>query len=405
MGALEISNLTKAFASADSAGQIVAVDGLNITVEDGEFLVLLGPSGCGKSTTLRCIAGLESPTKGRISLGSENIVGQSPQNRDMAMVFQDFALYPHMSASENMTFGLKMTTDLSETERETKVEEAAGIMDIGDILDKKPGQISGGQKQRVALGRAIVRDPEVFLMDEPLSNLDAKLRTQMRTEIQRLHRQLGVTTIYVTHDQTEAMTMGDRIAILNNGELQQIGPPDYVYDHPTNRFVAGFIGSPSMNFMDVTLRTESDQSVLVTEDEGRLFNYPLTDSVVERCRLSVGDTLTIGVRPEDIRLDKNTEERSSNQIQQAMLDVVEPMGSDNFLYLQTGGSSWTARVGSAIKPPTNETISYVFDKSALHIFSADGTTLKSSGTDSEAFHGDTLSKTSIQTEQTLDTGA
>ena len=384
MGELDIDHLTKEFTSPDGEGRIVAVDNLDITVEDGEFLVLLGPSGCGKSTTLRCVAGLETPTDGRVVLGEDDITTNSPQDRDMAMVFQDFALYPHMTASENMSFGLKMTTDMSEDEREEKVEEAADLMDIDGVLNKKPGQLSGGQKQRVALGRAIVRDPEVFLMDEPLSNLDAKLRTTMRTEIQRLHRQLKVTTIYVTHDQTEAMTMGDRIAILNDGELQQIGTPDYVYDHPANRFVAGFIGSPSMNFLDVTLDVEGDRHVLVTEGEDTSFGYPVSDELVERCDITVGDHLTIGVRPEAIYIAD--EDDSSGNVQRATLDVVEPMGSDNYLYLRLGDASWTARVDSDVEPPAGEPIDYAFDESALHIFDDRGQTRKSLGTDDEAYH-------------------
>src|SRR6056297_2798092 len=270
MADLKLDNVTKVFTD-DDGSDIVAVDDVSFDIEDGEFLVLVGPSGCGKSTTLRMVAGLETVTSGRISLGGTNLVGRDPQDRDIAMVFQSYALYPHMTVQENMSFGLEESTDMADDEIERRVSETAEMMGIGDLLDRKPGELSGGQQQRVALGRAIVREPEVFLMDEPLSNLDAKLRSQMRTELQRLQEDLGTTTIYVTHDQTEAMTMGDRIAILNDGELQQVGTPLECYHEPANVFVAGFIGEPSMNFFDVTL--EGDRLVA---DE---FEYPLSDDV------------------------------------------------------------------------------------------------------------------------------
>ncbi len=385
MGELRIDNLVKTFPSSDGESHLVAVDELNLDIADGEFLVLLGPSGCGKSTTLRCVAGLESPTGGRLLLDGDDITDRTPQGRDMAMVFQDFALYPHMTAEENMSFGLRMTTDLSKDEIASRVAEAAELLDITAILGKKPGQISGGQKQRVALGRAIVRDPEVFLMDEPLSNLDAKLRTQMRTEIQRIHRQLGVTTIYVTHDQTEAMTMGSRIAILDDGELQQVDIPDTVYHHPTNQFVAGFIGSPSMNFLDVGLDRTDGTYHLVADGETP-FEYPVDDELVDRCGLSLGDALTLGVRPEAIRL---ADSAAGGRVLQAQLDVVEPMGSDNYLYLFVGDSSWTARVDSSVDPEAGESISYLFDPEALHLFDDRGRTLKSTGTGERSYHDGT----------------
>jgi multiple sugar transport system ATP-binding protein len=308
MGDLRIENLTKAFPSAEEGGRIIAVDDVSITVEDGEFLVMLGPSGCGKSTTLRCIAGLETPSGGRIRLGDDDITNKEPKARDMAMVFQDFALYPHMTARENMSFGLKMKTDQSGDAIADRVQETAEMMGIGDLLDKKPKALSGGQKQRVALGRAIVRDPDVFLMDEPLSNLDAKLRTSMRTEIQRLHRKLEVTTVYVTHDQTEAMTMSDRIAVLNDGTLQQVGPPDEVYHHPVNQFVAGFIGSPSMNFLPVEVAERDGALHLLGEGEST-FDYRLDETTVERCDISRRDRLVVGVRPEDIRIPQDVSHR------------------------------------------------------------------------------------------------
>ncbi|WP_089827206.1 ABC transporter ATP-binding protein [Halogranum amylolyticum] len=402
MSTLQIDSLVKTFTAADSSNDIVAVDNLDITAEEGEFLVLLGPSGCGKSTTLRCIAGLETPTSGSIRLGSREITDLTPQDRDMAMVFQDFALYPHMTAAENMSFGLKMTTDLSKAEREERVQHAAEIMDIEEILDNKPGQVSGGQKQRIALGRAIVRDPDVFLMDEPLSNLDAKLRAQMRTEIQRLHRQIDVTTIYVTHDQTEAMTMSDRIVVMNDGVLQQIGTPDYVYKHPTNQFVAGFIGEPSMNFLQTTV-SSVDGTYRLTTDTDTSFSYPLEEQVVERCDLSEGDSVTIGVRPESIRVVPTDSDQPA-YTQTAVVDVVEPMGSDNFLYLLIGDTSWTARVDGDVDPDDGETISYAFDPADLHLFLPDGTTVKSSGVDDDAYHSSSDDQTT-EPSQPLNTEA
>ncbi|WP_114577227.1 ABC transporter ATP-binding protein [Saliphagus sp. LR7] len=386
MADLRIENLTKTFPAADEGGQIVAVDDVSLHVEDGEFLVMLGPSGCGKSTTLRCVAGLETPSGGRIRLGDENITDQDPKVRDMAMVFQDFALYPHMTARENMSFGLKMKTDQSDDEISQRVQETAAMMDIGELLDKKPKALSGGQKQRVALGRAIVRDPDVFLMDEPLSNLDAKLRTQMRTEIQRLHRKLGVTTVYVTHDQTEAMTMSDRIAVLNDGRLQQVGPPNEIYHHPVNQFVAGFIGSPSMNFLSVEAIDRNDTVHLVADGEST-FDYRLDETTVERSGITSGDRLTLGVRPEDIRVphDETHRQAESDQTQEAVLDVVEPMGSDNYLYLEVGDASWTARVSDGVSPEAGRPIEYTFDLEALHLFGADGTALKTTGTDDRAY--------------------
>jgi len=386
MADLRIESLTKAFPSAGDGDQLVAVDDVSLTVEDSEFLVMLGPSGCGKSTTLRCIAGLETPTTGQVRLGDDDITDDEPQARDMAMVFQDFALYPHMTARENMSFGLKMKTDRSSDEIGNRVQETADMMGIGDLLNKKPKQLSGGQKQRVALGRAIVRDPDLFLMDEPLSNLDAKLRTQMRTEIQRLHRKLGVTTVYVTHDQTEAMTMSDRIAILNNGILQQVAPPDEVYHHPVNQFVAGFIGSPSMNFLSVKAAGRDGAVHLVAEGDST-FDYRLDETTIERCGVSPGDRLVVGVRPEDIRVpqDETHRQEASDQSQEAMLDVVEPMGSDNYLHLRVGDSPWTARVSDDVSPEVDHQIEYTFDLDALHLFAPNGSALKTTGTDGRAY--------------------
>ncbi|ADB63310.1 ABC transporter related protein (plasmid) [Haloterrigena turkmenica DSM 5511] len=284
MGRIQLEQLTKRF------GETVAVDDVTFDIEDSEFLVLVGPSGCGKSTTLRMLAGLETPTSGELYIAGEHMNYRVPQNRDIAMVFQDYALYPHMTIRENIRFGLEEEPGYTPDERDERVEEVAETLGIDDLLDRKPGELSGGQQQRVALGRAIVRDPEVFLMDEPLANLDAKLRTQMRTELQRLQEDLDVTTVYVTHNQTEAMTMGDRIAVLNDGRLQQVGEPLELYHAPENQFVAGFIGEPMMNFLHGS-RSEKGFA-------GEYIEYPFD----ERLEQAVGDTddLVLGIRPEAI---------------------------------------------------------------------------------------------------------
>lgn len=360
MGTVELRNLTKTFGSG--ADGIVAVDDLSIQLKDGEFLVLVGPSGCGKSTTLRMTAGLETATDGDIQIDDTSVTNREPRDRDIAMVFQNYALYPHMTARENMSFGLKMNSDLSETEISERVEEVAGIMDIGELLGDEPSELSGGQQQRVALGRAIVRDPAVFLMDEPLSNLDAKLRTQMRTELQALQEDLETTTIYVTHDQTEAMTMGDRIAVLNEGELQQIGTPLECYNRPANRFVAGFIGSPSMNFIDVALE---DGALLHSE-----FEYGLSASTLEM--LDGHSDLVLGIRPEDIGLTEPGDIEASAQ-------VVEPLGDFSHLHASIGGDTVTVTVETGTAIPENEPLRLALPEERIHLFDrASGTALKNS---------------------------
>ncbi|MFC6823643.1 ABC transporter ATP-binding protein [Halopelagius fulvigenes] len=358
MGTLSLGDLTKVFQGDN--GDIVAVNGLDIDVEDGEFIVFVGPSGCGKSTTLRCIAGLELPTSGTIRLNGNDITTKSATDRDMAMVFQNYALYPHMTARENMSFGLRMGTDLPKDEIHDRVQRTAEMMGIEDLLEKKPGELSGGQQQRVALGRSIVREPEVFLMDEPLSNLDAKLRTTMRTELQELQRRLGVTTIYVTHDQTEAMTMGDRVVILNDGELQQIGTPLECYHEPANKFVAGFIGSPSMNFTNVQVRSE--RSVLEHEQ----FEYPLSDDTLSLIReAGANDALTLGIRPEDVRVVPEETESSFP----VTVQVVEPLGEASYVYFELDdGVTYTVSVDgdTVINEGANVHIEFPEDK--IHLF-------------------------------------
>ncbi|WP_435197414.1 ABC transporter ATP-binding protein [Natronomonas sp. EA1] len=355
MGRLELNELTKVFDS--EGGDIVAVDSLDLTIEDGEFLVLVGPSGCGKSTTLRCIAGLETATDGELVLNGDEITGKKPKERDMAMVFQNYALYPHMSVRKNIGYGLKITTDLSKSEIRRRVEETAELLEISDLLEKSPGDLSGGQQQRVALGRAIIREPEVFLMDEPLSNLDAKLRTTMRTEIQQLQQDLNVSTIYVTHDQTEAMTMGDRIAILDQGELQQVGEPMECYHEPANQFVAGFIGSPSMNFLEVQRRGETL--------EHDLFEYSLPTDVVDEIS-EASDALTLGIRPEHITPCDPSRENAV----ECEVSVVEPMGELAYLYLELGDQTLTASVDGGAQYRAGDTLTVVFPEDKIHLFDA-----------------------------------
>ncbi|POG54098.1 ABC transporter ATP-binding protein [Haloferax marisrubri] len=355
MGQLALEHITKEFGEGEN--HVVAVDDLDIEIEDGEFLILVGPSGCGKSTTLRMIAGLEQPTSGDIVLDGAPVTQRKPKDRNMAMVFQSYALYPHMTARENMSFGLKMTTEMPADEIDERVRNASELMGIEGLLEKKPGELSGGQQQRVALGRAIVRDPEVFLMDEPLSNLDAKLRTTMRTELQDLQQDLDVTTIYVTHDQTEAMTMGDRIAILNDGELQQIGTPAECYQEPANQFVAGFIGSPSMNFFDVAL----GGGELSTDD----FAVTLPESI-ESALAGHNSEFVLGIRPEEILSGEEAVEHPDSF--SVEVNVVEPLGDVTYLYTEFGGSEVTISVdrNTEIKPGDQVTIA--LPAAEIHVF-------------------------------------
>ncbi|MDR9381640.1 MAG: ABC transporter ATP-binding protein, partial [Natronomonas sp.] len=356
MSSIRLENLNKIYSGPN--GGIVAVDDVNIDIEDGEFIVLVGPSGSGKSTILRMVAGLESVTDGRILLDEEDITDRKPKNRDIAMVFQNYSLYPHLTARKNMSFGLKMRGGLSFDKINERVENAASIMSITDLLDKMPNELSGGQKQRVALGRAIVRDPQAFLMDEPLSNLDAKLRTQMRTEIQLLQNNLDVTTIYVTHDQTEAMTMGDRIAILDGGQLQQMATPLEAYYEPNNRFVAGFIGSPSMNFIDVDVDWSGEPTL-----EHETFSYETSPRIRDAVDSTV-DRVTLGVRPEDIDVaDKST----ANTIE-VTVNVTEPLGKEQIIYFSLDGQSYTGSVSGHQNIPEGGTVHLRFPTERVHLF-------------------------------------
>ena len=360
MARLELDSVTKVYDTR--AETIVAVEELDLDVRDGEFVVLVGPSGCGKSTTLRMIAGLETVTDGEIRLAGERINDEAPKDRDIAMVFQSYALYPHKTVRENMGYGLELSTDLDEETIGRRVEDAAEMMGIEDLLEKKPGALSGGQQQRVATGRAIVREPAVFLFDEPLSNLDAKLRKHMRTELARIHSEVGITTVYVTHDQEEAMTLADRIAVLNNGRLQQFAEPKVVYHRPANRFVADFIGSPSMNFVNVRLDGE-DGDWRLTEEA---FDYAVSDRFVEA--LDPTTPLEMGIRPENVRIDG---EAPPDRRITATVDVVEVVGSDNFVYLDLAGKEFRVRTESQVEPEEGETVAVTFDETDVHLFDRD----------------------------------
>ncbi|MFC4450481.1 ABC transporter ATP-binding protein [Halorussus aquaticus] len=366
MGKVILDGVTKRYAD------VTAVDDMNLEIEDGEFVTLVGPSGCGKSTTLETIAGLTLPSEGTITIADRDVTNLPPKDRGIAMVFQNIALFPHMDVYENISFGLRLR-DYPKDEIERRVERATDIVQLEGMLERMPDELSGGQRQRVAIARAIVREPEVFLMDEPLANLDAKLRVHMRTELQRLHKELDTTIIYVTHDQAEAMTMSDRIAVIDGGQLQQIAPPLVCYNEPANLFVAGFIGSPSMNFVEgeVTATGLTTPNFDVDFDPGQL------PGVAE------GDHLTLGVRPEDVYLD-HTGGDISNPTQPipARTDVLEPMGDEIFVYLLTGEAADTSMEGDpagaenqllmSIDPSSDieseEDVEVVLDRERVHLF-------------------------------------
>ncbi len=349
-------------------GAVVAVNDLSLEIQDKEFLVLVGPSGCGKSTALRMIAGLEEVTSGNIYIGDRMVNDVSPKDRDIAMVFQSYALYPHMNVYDNMAFGLRMRK-VPNGQIEHRVKETASILGIGDLLQRKPKQLSGGQRQRVALGRAIVREPKVFLMDEPLSNLDAKLRVQTRAELIKLHQRISTTVIYVTHDQVEAMTMGSRIAVLKDGVLQQLDTPQTVYAHPSNLFVAGFIGSPAMNLFDVRLRA-GDEGVEVI---GPAFSYRLPASGAKSLSAYVGRELVLGIRPE--QLSHRSESNDDWVEVPSTVDVVESMGSEQYVYYSSGGGSYVARLDPEVRARIGERMGTYFRKRDAHLFDKATTSL------------------------------
>ncbi|CCQ33049.1 Sugar ABC transporter ATP-binding protein [Halorhabdus tiamatea SARL4B] len=365
MARVKLDGVTKQY------GDEIAVEDMNLDIRDGEFVCLVGPSGCGKSTTLETIAGLEKPTEGTVHIGDRDVTRLPPKDRGIAMVFQNIALFPHMNVYKNISFGLRLR-NFEQDEIDRRVEQAADIVQLEGLLERQPSELSGGQQQRVAIARAIVRDPEVFLMDEPLANLDAKLRVHMRTELQRLHNELDTTIIYVTHDQAEAMTMSDRIAVINDGHLQQIDPPLTCYNEPANLFVAGFIGSPSMNFVE----GEMTQTGIQTEH----FDVAVDDAAAD---LDVGDEVTMGVRPEDIYQVENAPGVSTTDVIEATVDVTEPMGDEIFVYLTLSEQTGELRTSDAVATASDqllmsvdpdvdldigESVSVVMDRTKVHLF-------------------------------------
>jgi multiple sugar transport system ATP-binding protein len=354
MVSLTLEHVTKRF------GKVVAVDDVNLKIKDKELLVLVGPSGCGKSTAIRLIAGLETPDEGNIYFDEQLVNDLPPKERGAAMVFQEYALYPHMTVFDNMAFGLR-NFGYPEKEVRKKVKEAAELLGIESMLGRKPAQLSGGQRQRVALGRAIVRDPKVYLWDEPLSNLDAKLRVEMRSELRKLQRKLKVTTIHVTHDQVEAMTMADRVAVMKDGMIKQFGTPHEIYAHPTDEFVGSFVGSPSMNFFECSLEEKNGEPVLDAGDF--LFHVP-REFKGTLLKNATSTEVKLGVRPEDIRL---TEDKDPNLIS-AKVDLVEPIGSYVLVYLMLGRNSAIMRADPRFGAKVGEEIKIIFAPSKIHIF-------------------------------------
>ena len=360
MASLSLQHIYKKY-----AGGVTAVSDFSLDIEDKEFIVLVGPSGCGKSTTLRMIAGLEEISEGELYIGDTLVNDVAPKDRDIAMVFQNYALYPHMTVFDNMAFGLKLRK-IPKDEITRRVNEAAKILDIDHLLDRKPKALSGGQRQRVALGRAIVREPKVFLMDEPLSNLDAKLRVQMRTEIGKLHQRLQTTFIYVTHDQTEAMTMGTRIIVMKDGFVQQIDTPAKLYNEPVNMFVAGFIGSPQMNFTDCVIKEEGGSIAL--EFDGQKIVLPEGIAAKVKETGYVGKEVVLGIRPEDLHDEEAFLNSSAESIVDAHVEITEMMGAETYLYIKIGGTQFTARVNPRSTARANDDIKIALDLNKIHLF-------------------------------------
>src|SRR5512147_69178 len=359
MARVTFENVVKKF------GDVIAVNNLNIDVADKEFLVLVGPSGCGKTTALRCLAGLEEITDGNIKIGDRIVNDIAPKDRDIAMVFQSYALYPHLSVYDNMAFGLKLRK-VPKEEIKRRVGEAADILGIHDLLDRKPRQLSGGQRQRVAVGRAIVREPKVFLFDEPLSNLDAKLRVAMRAEISKLHQRLATTFIYVTHDQMEAMTMATRIAVINKGILQQLDTPQMLYDHPTNLFVAGFIGTPAMNFFPGKLRKDNGKLVVDTGD----FVVTIPPSRTKQYEAHAGKDVIFGIRPENIHDPNFVPPNIDAEKVAVKVDLTELMGNEIFLYMVSGKHTFVARVDPRSQLRVGQQAEVAIDMDSFHVFDA-----------------------------------
>ena len=346
-------------------GGVVAIEDLDLEIRDKEFMVLVGPSGCGKSTTLRMIAGLEEITDGKLYIGDRLCNDVAPKDRDIAMVFQNYALYPHMNVYKNMAFGL-MQRKVDKEEIDKKIQWAAEILDLKDYLKRKPKALSGGQRQRVALGRAMVRNPSVFLLDEPLSNLDAKLRTGMRTQISKLHQKLGTTFVYVTHDQTEAMTMADRIVVMKDGVIQQIDTPQNLYAHPANMFVAGFIGSPEMNMFDVTIEKEED--TYCVSFNGIRFPIPEGKTPIDSLEKFVGKSVAMGVRPEDFHVEKTVADLYPNSVVDIEVDLVEMTGSEMNLYFQYQGKDMVVRTNARFGIHSGDKEKIAIDANKIHLF-------------------------------------
>jgi len=361
MASVVLKNVVKRY-----DGGVTAVSNFNLDIEDKEFIILVGPSGCGKTTTLRMIAGLEEITEGEIYIGDKLVNDVQPKDRDIAMVFQNYALYPHMTVFDNMAFGLKLRrTPKAEIKR--RVHEAAKILEIEHLLDRKPKALSGGQRQRVALGRAIVRSPKVFLMDEPLSNLDAKLRVQMRIEISKLHQKLQTTFIYVTHDQTEAMTMGTRIVVMKDGFIQQVDSPQALYEKPVNLFVAGFIGSPQMNFINSKLEKRDDAVYVVFGNN----SLKLPEGKVKSVSDYIGKEVILGIRPEHVHDEAVYLESLPDCVADAKVEVIEMLGSETLLYLTVDDISVTARVNPRTTARSGDVIKVAFDINRIHLFDKD----------------------------------
>ena len=357
MASVTYNHVTKRF------GDFEAVKDLNIEIEDHEFLVFVGPSGCGKTTSLRLLAGLEDVSEGELYIGDQRVNDVAPKDRNIAMVFQSYALYPHLNVYSNIAFGLRLR-NVDGTEIDKRVQTVADQLEIGGLLKRKPAQLSGGQRQRVALGRAIVRDPQVFLMDEPLSNLDAKLRVQTRAELIRLHQRLGTTIIYVTHDQVEAMTMGSRIAVMKAGELQQIDTPANLYNSPKNQFVARFIGNPSMNFFDARLNGPGEDLAV----EGSGFRLKIPSEMHADLRKELGREIVFGIRPEDIYLSDRVPRDIEGELVEARVDVAELAGNEIILHLILGGNACVARIDPRSKAHIGQSVQLLFNMEKMHLF-------------------------------------
>ena len=360
MASVTLKNVYKIY-----SGGVTAVTDFNLDIQDKEFIILVGPSGCGKSTTLRMVAGLEEISKGELYIGDVLANNVAPKDRDIAMVFQNYALYPHMTVFDNMAFGLKLRK-VAKDEIKRRVDEAARILDITHLLDRKPAALSGGQRQRVALGRAIVRNPKVFLLDEPLSNLDAKLRAQMRTELTKLHKKLGTTFIYVTHDQTEAMTMGDRIVVMKDGFIQQVDTPQNLYELPCNEFVAGFMGSPQMNFIDCVIGQQGKDYTIKFGP----YEYKIPANKAEGTEIAkfVGKDAVFGIRPEDVHDEPDFMAKVNDGFAECHVDVTELMGAETYLYLECEGNNVTARVEPTSTAKAGDKQKIAFDLNKMHLF-------------------------------------